>query len=108
MNRTTFGAIVKKRGSAQSYIIGLVLAAALTVLAFVLATVRLMPAIATVPCICGAAVLQILVHLRFFLHLDASRPERWNVLSLVFAVFIIVMFVAGTIWVMNDLNYRMM
>jgi cytochrome o ubiquinol oxidase operon protein cyoD len=55
-----------------------------------------------------AAVAQILVHLHYFLHLDASRRERWNVLALIFTVLIAIIFVAGSLWVMSDLDYRMM
>jgi cytochrome o ubiquinol oxidase operon protein cyoD len=48
------------------------------------------------------------VHLHYFLHLDASRRERWNVLALIFTVLIAIIFVAGSLWVMSDLDYRMM
>ena len=56
----------------------------------------------------GAAALQILVHLHYFLHLDTSSTMRWNVLALVFTVLILVLFVGGTLWIMANLNYRMM
>jgi len=55
-----------------------------------------------------AAVVQILVHLHYFLHLDRSSEARWNVLALIFTVFIMVLFVVGTLWIMYDLNLRMM
>ena len=55
-----------------------------------------------------AAVAQILVHLHYFLHLDTSSAARWNVLALVFTVLIMVLFVGGTLWIMSNLNYRMM
>ena len=96
-------------GSRGSYLTGFVMAVALTVFAFVIA---MKPgAVAgrvALPCICVAAVVQIAVHLRYFLHLDASAVQRWNVLTLLFTVLLLLLFVGGTIWIMSDLNYRMM
>ena len=56
----------------------------------------------------GAAVVQMLVHLHYFLHLDRSSSARWNVLALLFTLLIMFIFVGGSIWIMFDLNYRMM
>ena len=56
----------------------------------------------------GAAIVQILVHLHYFLHLDTSSAARWNVLALMFTVLIMILFVGGTLWIMYNLNYRMM
>lgn len=58
--------------------------------------------------IVSAAVAQILVHLHDFLHLDFSLESRWNLLAFVFTVFIMVLFVRGTLWIIYNLNYRMM
>ncbi len=55
-----------------------------------------------------AGILQILVHLHYFLHLDASSAARWNVAALVFTILIMILFVGGTFWIMYTLNYRMM
>jgi len=55
----------------------------------------------------AAAVLQVLVHLRYFLHLDASSRMRWNVLALLFALLIMVLIVGGTLWIMTHLSYRL-
>ncbi len=56
----------------------------------------------------AAAIAQILVHLHYFLHLDFSSEARWNLLALIFAVLIMVLFVVGSLWIMHNLNYRMM
>ena len=57
--------------------------------------------------ILGAAVAQILVHMHYFLHLDTSSTARWNVLALLFTVLIIILFVGGSLWIMFNLNDRM-
>jgi cytochrome o ubiquinol oxidase operon protein cyoD len=54
------------------------------------------------------AVLQLLVHLHYFLHLDASAGQRWNVLSLLFALLLIGIMAGGTLWILYNLNYLMM
>jgi len=56
----------------------------------------------------SAAAVQILVHLRFFLHLDGSSSARWNVMALVFTILILALYVGGTLWIMFNLNARMM
>jgi cytochrome o ubiquinol oxidase subunit IV len=56
----------------------------------------------------GAAIFQILVHLHYFLHFDTSSAARWNVTALVFNLLIIILFVGGTLWIMPNLNYRIM
>jgi cytochrome o ubiquinol oxidase operon protein cyoD len=56
----------------------------------------------------SAGIVQILVHLHYFLHLDTSSTARWNVLAIIFTLIIMVLFVGGTLWIMYNLNYRMM
>jgi cytochrome o ubiquinol oxidase operon protein cyoD len=97
------------RGSLASYLIGFILAILFTAVAFLLVIKGgALPKWAILAAIYCAAVAQVLVHLNYFLHLDASRPERWNVLALIFTVLIAILFVAGSLWVMSDLDYRMM
>ena len=62
----------------------------------------------TLACIFSAGIVQILAHMHYFLHLDTSSAERWNVLALMFTFVIIALFVGGSIWIMYDLYYRMM
>ncbi len=95
------------RGSLKSYTSGFILSIVLTIVAF---GVVMMGASRTVVLyvIVGAAVAQILVHLHYFLHLDASSEARWNVFALIFTFLIMILFIAGSLWIMYNLNYRMM
>ena len=54
------------------------------------------------------AILQISVHLRYFLHLSFGSPQNWNLQAILFALFIIIIMVGGTLWIMNDLNGHML
>jgi cytochrome o ubiquinol oxidase subunit IV len=96
-------------GSFRSYAAGFIFSIILTMVAFALvAQGGGLPRWFLLAGVFAAAILQILVHLHYFLHLDAASAARWNVLALVFTVLIMFLFVAGTLWIMSDLNYRMM
>jgi cytochrome o ubiquinol oxidase operon protein cyoD len=97
------------RGSFKSYTVGFILSILLTAIAFAL-TIQSgeLPRWIVLTGIFGAAVLQILVHLHYFLHLDTSSAARWNILALVITVLILILFVALSLWIMANLDYRMM
>jgi cytochrome o ubiquinol oxidase operon protein cyoD len=48
------------------------------------------------------------VHLRYFLHIDLKSTPRDNLLALAFAAVLICIMIGGTLWIMLDLNARMM
>ena len=96
------------RGSLKSYLTGFVLSLILTAIPFALVMSGTWSASATLAGIFSAGLVQILVHLHYFLHLDTSSAARWNVLAMIFTILIMVLFVGGTIWIMSSLNYRMM
>jgi cytochrome o ubiquinol oxidase operon protein cyoD len=96
-------------GSFRSYAAGFIFSIVLTVMAFALVLRgEALPRWFLLSGIFAAAILQILVHLHYFLHLGAASAARWNVLALIFTALILFLFVAGTLWIMSDLNYRMM
>ena len=95
------------KGSFKSYATGFILAILLTILAFALVMSGSLSRPAALFSITGAAVVQMLVHLHYFLQLDTSSSARWNVLALLFTLLIMILFVGGTIWIMYNLSYRM-
>jgi cytochrome o ubiquinol oxidase operon protein cyoD len=108
MNHARLDSTGASRGSFRSYSSGFVLSLALTALAFWLVMNGTFPRTAVLFGIVAAAVVQILVHLHYFLHLDTSSEARWNVLAILFALLIMILFVGGSIWIMINLSYRMM
>jgi cytochrome o ubiquinol oxidase subunit IV len=97
------------KASFKSYTVGFILSILLTAIAFALAIQSSeLPRWTVLTGIFGAAALQILVHLHYFLHLDTSSTARWNILALVITLLILILFVALSLWIMADLNYRMM
>ena len=96
------------RGSLKSYLTGFMLSLILTAIPFAMVMSGAWSSSATLAGIFSAGIVQILVHLHYFLHLDTSSAARWNVLAMIFTLLIMVLFVGGTIWIMYNLNYRMM
>jgi cytochrome o ubiquinol oxidase operon protein cyoD len=96
------------RGNFKSYATGFILSIVLSIIAFGLVMNGALPRSAIVFGLLAAAIVQMMVHLHYFLHLDASSAARWNVLALIFTLLIMFIFVGGSIWIMFNLNDRMM
>ncbi|MEJ2060268.1 MAG: cytochrome o ubiquinol oxidase subunit IV [Gammaproteobacteria bacterium] len=96
------------KGSLNSYLAGFFLAVILTIIPFGLVMSGVLPKTITIVAIFAAAIVQMLVHLHYFLHLDTSSEERWNLLAILFTALIILILVGGSIWIMVNLHYRMM
>ncbi|CAJ92215.1 cytochrome o ubiquinol oxidase subunit IV [Cupriavidus necator] len=94
--------------SFKSYAIGFILAVILTVIPFKLVMDGSMDKGTILWIILGMAAVQILVHLKYFLHLDTSSEQRSNVIALLFTALILVIVVAGSLWIMHNLNANMM
>jgi cytochrome o ubiquinol oxidase subunit IV len=103
MERSTSG----REPGLGSYLTGFVLALVLTVIPFALVFTKALPKGQTLAVIAAAAVLQVLVHLRCFLHLDLRSTPRENLLAILFAAVLIFIMVGGSFWIMFDLNQRM-
>ena len=87
--------------------IGLVLAVILTATSFWVANTTMLwtPGIGL-----GLAVLAIAqmgVHLVFFLHITTGPDNTNNVLALAFGILVVFLVVAGSLWIMADLNASM-
>lgn len=102
------GAGGENHGSVKSYLTGFVLAAILTVIPFWVVMDGGLSSFATGTVVVVAGILQLLVHLVFFLHLDRSSAARWNVNAGLFTVLVIGIIIGGSLWVMWNMNYHMM
>jgi cytochrome o ubiquinol oxidase operon protein cyoD len=108
MSQTPIDSTGVSRGSLKSYLTGFVLSLILTAIAFTLVMRGTLSSATILAGIFVAGIVQILVHLHYFLHLDTSSAARWNVLAMIFTLLIMILFVGGTLWIMYTLNYRMM
>ena len=93
-------------GTRKSYVTGFVLAIALTAIPFAL--VMRHSAAGTPLIIAGFALAQIVVHVRYFLHVNRSEEQRWNLLALIFTSIVVCIILGGSIWIMTHLDQRLM
>ncbi|ETH00533.1 cytochrome O ubiquinol oxidase, subunit IV [Bordetella pertussis STO1-CHLA-0006] len=96
-------------GTLASYLTGFVLAAILTAIPFWLVMDGVFASSRTTALVILAfAVVQIVVHLVYFLHMDAKSESGWNMLALIFTLVLVVITLSGSIWIMYHLNSNMM
>ncbi|ASG68705.1 cytochrome o ubiquinol oxidase subunit IV [Francisella halioticida] len=95
-------------GTYKSYITGFVLSVITTTIAFVLVGFSLLPPIALCVAVAILAIVQLFIQLVYFLHLSTDSKALWNLVSAIFAAIIVVIVVAGTMWIMFDLYDMMM
>jgi cytochrome o ubiquinol oxidase operon protein cyoD len=92
----------------RRYLTGYFWALGLTLAAFAIVASGSMSKLMTTAVIAVTALLQIAIHLRYFLHLDFSQSRREDLLLVLFAVLLITLMVGGSLWIMSDLHRRMM
>jgi cytochrome o ubiquinol oxidase subunit IV len=90
------------------YTIGLALAVILTITSFWVANTSLLWGPGVPLGLAVLAIAQMGVHLVFFLHITTGRDNTNNVLALAFGVLIVILVVAGSLWIMTNLNNNMM
>jgi cytochrome o ubiquinol oxidase operon protein cyoD len=92
----------------RNYVIGLALAAGLTIASFWVASGTSLIYRPGVPMALAAlAVAQMGVHLAFFLHVTTGPDNVNNALALAFGVLIVGIVIAGSLWIMVHLNANM-
>lgn len=93
--------------SLGKYVSGFLLSVTLTVLAYLFVTRISGSNNLVIGLISGLALVQFAVQLLFFLHLGDERRPRWRLGALALMVGFAFIVVAGSLWVMHNLNYRM-
>jgi len=92
-------------GGFRAYLTGFVLAVVLTLIPFLMVMTSAASTTTLVAVIFATAILQILVHLRYFLHLRFTYEQRWDVFSFVFTAVIVLILVFGSVWIMFSLHH---
>jgi cytochrome o ubiquinol oxidase operon protein cyoD len=103
MNRTA-----DYRRELNAYLTGLVLAIVLTGAAFALVRWPWMARSGVLATVAVLALVQVAVHLRYFLHIDFSRQKREDLQLILFSALILLLMAGGTLWVLANLAERMM
>lgn len=91
------------------YVTGFILAVILTVIPFWLVMGDVIQDRSTAVMVLGLfAVVQVVVHMYFFLHMNGKIQGGWTMMSTIFAVVFVAITLAGTLWVMFHMNTNMM
>jgi cytochrome o ubiquinol oxidase operon protein cyoD len=95
--------------SMKGYVTGFFLSVLLTATPFWLVMARVLPTPGvTALVVLGFAAVQIVVHMVYFLHMNARVEGGWSMLALLFTAVLVLIMLAGSIWVMYNLNTSMM
>ena len=89
------------------YLVGLALAIVLTVVSFFVAGTSLVWGPSIPVSLIVLAIAQIGVHLVFFIHITTGPDNFNNVLALAFGVFVVMILLVGSLWIMDNLAHNM-
>lgn len=93
----------------RGYMTGFVLSVILTVIPFWIVMGNIFEnATTTSMVVLALAAVQIVVHMIYFLHMNFKSEGGWNMLALIFTIMVVVITLAGSLWVMYHLNTNMM
>jgi len=101
---------VKKEwhGTLMSYLIGFFLSLLFTGFSFSLVLTQLFTREMMIYAIIASALLQAVVQVRFFLHVGQEPKPRWESQFFYSMVIVLLIIAIGTLWIMSDLNQRVM
>jgi cytochrome o ubiquinol oxidase operon protein cyoD len=97
----------QKHSKLGTYVTGYLLSVYLTLTAYLLVTNRAFDNTVLISLLVLLALLQFFVQLVYFLHLSATKGSRWRLYVFFMMVTIVAILVFGSLWIMNNLNYRM-
>jgi cytochrome o ubiquinol oxidase operon protein cyoD len=93
----------------KDYVVGFLLAAALTALPFWLVMAHpLHSPVQTATAVVVFAAAQVVVQMVYFLHMNSRSQGGWTMLALLFTVLMVGIVLAGSLWVMYHLDVNMM
>jgi cytochrome o ubiquinol oxidase operon protein cyoD len=91
-----------------SYLIGLGLATLLTIVSFFVTRTTLVSGPSIPVALAVLAIAQMGVHLVFFLNIASGPDNVNNVMALAFGGLIVLLVIAGSLWIMAHMNHNMM
>ncbi len=98
----------RSKGIARMYVAGFLLSLALSFAAYVLATGHDLSHYAAIAALITLALVQFAVQLALFLHMSGDAASRARLVAFGGAMTIVFILIGGSLWIMFDLNQRMM
>ena len=93
--------------SVRTYLVGLGLAILLTGVSFFIARTTWVWTPSIPVALVVLAIAQMGVHLVFFLHITTGPDNVNNVMALAFGILIVFLVMAGSLWIMAEMNHNM-
>ncbi len=90
------------------YVIGFALCLLLTFASYHIVYNHLLPRLPLLFALSGLGLLQAFVQLFFFLHLGRESNPKWHTWAFFSMLGVLVILVSLSLWIMYNLNYRMM
>jgi cytochrome o ubiquinol oxidase operon protein cyoD len=97
----------EERAERREYLTGFILAILLSIIPFALVMWGGWDRASTLIAIAAFATVQMIVHFRYFLHLDLRKTHRDDLLLVLFTAIIVFLMAGGTIWVITNQMSRM-
>ena len=97
-----------EHGSFKSYMVGFALCVILTLIPFMLVMYPVGPRSLTLTVFVITAVVQVIVQLVFFLHLNRKTEDGWNFASFIFTLLILLIIIGLSVWIIWSMHYHMM
>lgn len=94
-------------GSVKSYVVGMLLSLVLTFASFGVVMTHVVPRSMGLTAVVVLCAVQLVVQLRYFLHLGSSADQRANTGIFFCTALLIVIIVAGSLWVIHNANVNM-
>jgi cytochrome o ubiquinol oxidase operon protein cyoD len=96
-------------GTLKDYLTGFILSVILTAIPFWLVMGDVAWSKQTIAFVIMAfAAVQMVVHMVYFLHMTPKNEDGWTLTSLVFTLILVVITLAGSLWVMYHMDSNMM
>ncbi|HHF3089988.1 TPA: cytochrome o ubiquinol oxidase subunit IV [Vibrio alginolyticus] len=94
--------------SSSDYVKGFIVSLILTVIPFYFVWTKSLPDTTTYAILFGCALVQIFVHFKYFLHMETKTSDgRWNLVSLMFTAIVVLILIAGSVWIIYNMNVNM-
>ena len=92
----------------KSYFLGFFISIVLTLASYYIVTQKIFCECSIYIAISVLAIIQLLIQIIYFLHINSEGKPRWNLISMIAAIVMVVIVVAGSAWVMYNMNTNMM
>lgn len=100
--------VTRPHGSDASLSIGFLICLVFTLSAYGIVTMGWFGPQSRILVVVVLAFLQFVVQIYFFLHLGREPKPRWKLGMFIAMIFVVLVVVIGSLWIMHNLDYNMM